>query len=539
MKFMNAIWLSLAALWVASCYETNLDYDINADGSGRVVVEVRSASMMGQLGNLGTGDKAGPQTLARDIIKKASGIDTWKDIELKTLEDGKSYFKGTAYFKDITAVKFKEISMVDSIRLSTDAKKHLVLLIGGDPPSAKDGGSKNLSEGDLEKSIKDQRAGFNQMKPMLTAFMSTMKTTTTFRVSGKLDKSSNLKSEKGGRMSVSFDGQKFLDVLDKLMADDEWMKRQARAGANIKDKPPVGEEINQMLFGEKGPIRAVYKGPFNALFDYGTEADAARAGYDNMLKNLGVDLSEGSSGAAAEVPKEGYKGGDFQSVRIVRVSYSDMNDPEYRLFGDDRSYQLTFIGELPGAIMGVDKIVLTRAVADNGDDLMPSNEWNRETTWADLSKDKAHVKWSFTLNQPGPAVSGLSEVSGTMYCQVAGSTKTVDTGLHQWVVGSTGSELGTTIEDRIESEYQHDLKLKLAVDERAIREIRFYDDRGEALVPTSHYSSSYDGQSSWTFSFDRTLPASGSIKAEINDAIEYYQIPFTVSQVDLFGKPMK
>ena len=38
----------------------------------------------------------------RGILTESSGIDAWKDVSNKLTNDGKTYFKGTAYFPDIS-----------------------------------------------------------------------------------------------------------------------------------------------------------------------------------------------------------------------------------------------------------------------------------------------------------------------------------------------------------------------------------------------------------------------------------------------------
>ena len=441
MKHLIRIFLLSMFAFIIGCYETTTQYIVNPDGSGKVIVEVKAASIdMG----VGTGKSNGAKDLAKDVIKKSTGIDTWKDVEVKILDDGKNYFKGTGYFPDLNKVKFKNISMADSIQFYKDAQNRLVLKIGGEKETA--GGTasnKSMTQEELDKAIKEQKAGYQQMKPMLGAFLATMRTDMTFQLPGTIEKTTNMKKDKDGRVSVSFEGQKLMDALDKLMADEMWVKQQAMAGAKMKDSPPSGDDLNEKIFGEKGPVRAIAKGKFLAFFDYQQEKAAAEKNYDAIIAALGIE----AGGAAAEAPVENYKGGNFKSIKIAKAAISDMPDPDYTLFGDDRSYQVTFVAELPGAVMKVDKVKVTKAVTDNGEDLMPESDWNRETTWADLSKNKNFVKWSFTLGLPTSAAQGIKEISGNLYCQVAGKTKTVDTGIKKFEHSATGNELGAVIDE--------------------------------------------------------------------------------------------
>ncbi|NUM81491.1 hypothetical protein HUU42_11860 [bacterium] len=533
MKTYLLILCSAIAWLVTGCFETTAHYVLNPDGSGKATLEVRSASMME---NMSAGSEKDPlNELAKSVINKATGVEAWTDVETKKLDDGRNYFKGTAYFRDVNSVRFKDVMLMDSITFSKNSQGNMVLEINSNKESKKKSETKPLTnQADIDKAIKDQKNGYQQIKPMLTAFLSTMRTDASFELPGKIEKTSNFKTDEKGRVSIAFDGQKFIDALDKLMADEKFLKAQAMAGADIKTGPPVGEDINEMIFGEKGPIRATTKGKLKPLFDYEKEVAAAKISFEELKKTIDLSGSQSKSGKT-DVKVENYKGGSFKNVSIARITYSDMNDPDYMLFGQDQSYQVTFIGELPGAIMKIDKVVLSTAVADNGEDLMP-DDWNRETNWADLSKNKSFAKWSFSLKFPSAAVKGMKEISGTVYGQVAGKTKMIDTGIKRFDTGTTGNELGAIIEEANVTEYQHDLRLKFNVQESLIRDVIVSGPDGARIQPFSSYSSGYSEEGcTWQLSFEK-LPASGSIKVELNDDVQFYEIPFKVGNVDLFGK---
>lgn len=51
------------------------------------------------------------------------------------------------------------------------------------------------------------------------------------------------------------------------------------------------------------------------------------------------------------------------------------------------------------------------------------------------------------MKRPGPAVKSIREVSGTLQYRVAGATKEVDLGFKSLDVGSTGKQLGASLEE--------------------------------------------------------------------------------------------
>ncbi|MBX7153207.1 hypothetical protein K1X84_16380, partial [bacterium] len=175
---MKTYWLIIcltAASLLSGCFETTARYVLNPDGSGKATLEVRSASMME---NMSAGSAKDPlNELAKSVISKATGVEAWADVETKKLDDGRNYFKGTAYFRDVNAVRFKDVMLMDSITFSKNAKGDLVLEISSNKESKKKSESKPLTnQADIDKAIKDQKNGYQQIKPMLTAFLSSMRT---------------------------------------------------------------------------------------------------------------------------------------------------------------------------------------------------------------------------------------------------------------------------------------------------------------------------------------------------------------------------
>ncbi len=526
----NRFALILISLLFLGCYETKLDYTVNPDGSGKVIVEVKSASMMEM------NQTAGGASLAKDVLKNSSGIETWKDIEFRKTDDGKNYFKGTAYFADISKVRFKNISMMDSLMFYKDAQGNLILELNNDNKTDQKTEQKsNLSKEELDKTIAEQKTQFQQMRPMLSAFLATMKTEISFQMPGKLEKSTNFKKDKSGNLLLTLEGEKFLNVLDKVMSDEAWWRQQILAGADMKKNPPSGNEINEQLFGEKGPVRATYKGKFKPFFDYATEMAAAQAAYDAMIAALGLKEEEPMTPAAEKI--ENYTGGNFAAVEIARITMSNLSDPEYNLFGTDQSYRISVLGRLPGAVLSAEKAVVRKAVADNGEDLLHPDEWNRETGYVQMSQNKSVLLWDVTLQLPGKEVKGFKEISGFVYATSASGTNWVDAGIAALKEGSHGTSFDVTIESVRPSGSGEEMTLKFGSSCSALNDVQILDAGGRKLEVQKYSTSDYGDGCTLSYYLEGSFPAKGSIKIEVFENVNKLEIPFSITNVDLFGNP--
>ena len=88
-------------LVTSGCFDTTEDFTINPDGSGKVVHECTFQPVNLNLGNNDNQDPGVVLTNAiREVLENSKGVEAWRDVSFKTLDDGRTYFKGTAYFKD-------------------------------------------------------------------------------------------------------------------------------------------------------------------------------------------------------------------------------------------------------------------------------------------------------------------------------------------------------------------------------------------------------------------------------------------------------
>jgi len=289
--FVVASLVALAAL-VGGCIETKQDYTLNADGSGKVVFDVAIGesplSMMGP-----EGDQPDPEIQARRMVKNlidgSKGVDAWSDVKYARTDDGRTRISGTAYFKDFSKLKFQMASM-EGVTFTKDDKGGMVLALeqkdegkpAATPPNP-------IPEDQMPARLEAERAKYQQIRIMMEAVMAKMKFDLGFLLPGTLTEVSNFRKEPSGAVRIVFEGAKMLEVMDKLMADDAYVRQAMTAGTGIGPSPKMDDNLREMLFGAKGPIRACVVGPFQPRFAYDSEVAAAKTNYPAMIQRLGLD----------------------------------------------------------------------------------------------------------------------------------------------------------------------------------------------------------------------------------------------------------
>ncbi len=527
------------SVFLSGCFETKEEYTLNPDGSGKVVYSAAFPPMSFKLGDEEPDPESQMKDAVKDILEKSSGIDVWKDVSYKLADDGKISFKGTAYFKDVSKFDVHNQGMMKVVFFK-DEKGNLVLELKGkekDKKGVKTGKKKlaKLSEEEITKKFKEEKAKYQQMKPMMSAFMSTMKQEMRFHLPGKPSNVTNFKVEEGGTLLLTFEGEKLFGVMDEMFEDPAWMRKQILAGADFTEGgPKMDLMMNEKLFGEKAPVRATVTGAVKPLFNYKAEVTAAKKDSPKLFKELG---------AAAPIPVASAKGGNFKNLKVggVRVVTVSDGKRDVRPFNYDAGYTISLIGELPGAVLKVTEGKLEKAIADNGDSLLPEREWNRKIHFPHLSKDKTTVVFEVKLTLPGENVKGLKEISGMLEYTVAGGSREVPLGITDFTAGAKGNEFGAVVKSVKESEWQKEkevLALKLNLSSDSVKSMTFYDGSKKKLDVSESGHGGFGNSTTFQYTCEGKFPAKGSIVVEIFEKLEKYNIPFKIENISLMGQPL-
>jgi hypothetical protein len=522
-----------SVLLLASCYETKQEFVINPDGSGKVTHECSFQNM--QMGNEDADEEEKLQAAIAGIIKNSKGVDAWKDVSFKSLDDGRMWFRGTAYFKKIEDLEIQNQSMLSfSWKNLGGGKGELTMdLKKSDDTAAKPkADADKLTAEERAKKLKQERAKFKESKPMLAAMLGGLKQTARFRLPGKPGARTNFKPGEGGSIQIEFVGEKMIATLEKLMADDEWLMKN---GFDAQSPPDMDAVLAGGLFGEKAPVKAAVTDATKPMFDYAAEVAAARKQADELQKKLGV--------VSVAAPA---KGGELKKIEVVGVRISRKVDKklDLRPFNYDAGYTLAVLAEFPGSVLSVtDKSVLTSATASDGKSLLKGDaDWDKRLGFPKLSADKASVLFDVELTMPGAGVTGLKEISGVIEYRVAGGSKEVDLGLKSLKAGEKSAELGASIEnikDGWQKDGSQDLELKVKMNSDDLKAAYLVVDGVRSELERSGYSGS-NNSTNFTFSSDKNgFPDKGNIILEIHDKVEVFKTPFKLENLNLLGTPEK
>jgi hypothetical protein len=534
--------MTLSVISLSGCIEEKNEYYVNPDGSGKVVREVLSVGGGGI--NFG-GNETEPDTatqlkeLTRDALQNAKGIETWADVTAKVSDDGKLHFKGTAYFKDITKVSFEQENMSTGSGIVFSRNNGLLTMeLKDDADEEAPSPPTNLTAEQISEQIKQQRLKYNQSKPLIEGILANLKQTTIVHYNGTLKESVNFMSIQGqNALTLTFEGKKLLEYMDRMMADDKKMEQMIRAGKTMNDSDFEG--FFEYLGGQPKKPRAVIV-PGKPLFDYEKEVQKATADYPAMEKTLNLPAA-----ATVETKTVEYVPGmDVRDLRVggVRIIYFEDKSIDYRPFYQFKGYELSMVGKLPATGLQINEGQLTKATTLSGGDLLPKQEFDRSLSFLEVADDGMSVSFNAKMQVPGENEKGMAEIAGVLKCFKSSGIKTIDLGLMELKAGAKNDAEGISIKKAGKADwgdkYMIDLRMKIL--KHTLKDIQLFAEDGTQIETDISSGSSSNG-----FWLNRAiqskspLPAKGRIVLELYDGLEEYEIPFSLKNISLAGKPLK
>ena len=533
-------WLSL--FFLTGCFDTQEEFTLNPDGSGKVVI----TSLCAPFEINASDEKKTPEqkllASVKSIFDNVHGVAAWRDVSYKRMDDGRLFFKGTAYFADLSKVKFNSLAMMEFTLLKTNGVLVLSSQMKNDNEKKKP--AEKLSDAEMADKIKEVRASFQSSKPMLLGFLSTLQQDAIFHLPGAASAVSNFKSTPTGDLHIHFAGTNMIAAMETLVTSDEWWRKQLAVSANVMaDGLNMDDELNEKLFGAKAPVSAVFAAGA-VQFDYAAEVAVSRKEFAALQKKLEAAGSGGSSGAEVEAALS--QGGDFKSLQVAGIQWAfagkEKDDFEMRPFNESPGYKIAVIGELPGAVLEVSGGSVTVATGADGSDLLPESEFDRKIHFPHLSNDKTRVLFEAKIAAPGPEVKGLKEIAGSLEYTVGSGTTNVDLGITELKADAQGTAYGakiTAIKPSFGSKGGQDIVLDLNLAPTDIIALKLIASDGtETPLKQNGYSSGNGHKYSLTFQSKTDLPASGQLVVKIYGNMKRYEIPFKLTNLNLLGQTM-
>ena len=521
-----------AALLISGCIQSEQEYSLNPDGSGKVVYKIEYPV-------LSFGEESTPEDKAksavRELLEESSGIEAWKDIRYELLSGDRLAFEGTAYFPDFNALELHNGELGDyKPSFAVDEEDQRVLRIASEPEAGKSEEPPELSEQDLDAAVTEMQTEYKTARGMLTGILTGMRIDQRYHLPGDAIDISNFQRADKGAYQLTFEGEALLALMDELMGNAELLREQLKQGRNpLKDQPMRDKELNQRLFGEKGPLKIVLDNAAEALFDYQAEVQVASTEFIEFQKSLDIVPLAVPDPAGDSGFSEIIVGG----IKLVRASHLDAF---VRPFSDEPSYSLALIGRFPGSVVDVENGELLQAIADNGEDLLPERDFSRRIHSPDLSDDKTEVGFEVSMKLPSSDVRGLKMVSGVLEYTIAQGAETFDLGIQKFEQGASGTSFDASITGLEPNPYGDGtvllLSLKLSGDQ--VIAVQFFDDNGQLIETRRQSYMSSGGTTELEFVAEPGFPASGSIKVEKHSDLQKHRARFEISNIDLLGRPM-
>ncbi|HWA24126.1 MAG TPA: hypothetical protein VG734_00520 [Lacunisphaera sp.] len=518
---------------LAGCFETKQEFTLNPDGSGKVVHESKFQTMDLSGGGQKSSEKQVKAAVA-EILKQSKGVEAWRDVSYELLPDGRIAFKGTAYFRNLSDFNIPNQTMLE-FDWTHEPNGTGVLTLrekSGASPNKKASATEKLSPDELAQKLKEARAQYQQAKPMMTMIMGAMKHEVVFHLPGKRGQTTAFKADPTGGLRLQFDGGKLLEAMEKLINDDAWLAQNASSLKPQDEGPQMDERMGELMFGEKGPVRAAVSGLAGAAFDYEAELAAAKEDFAALQQQLGP-----VAGAVAPPAK----GGELKSLKVVGVRLVRPVDEalEIRPFSEGPGYTVALLAELPGSVHAIsDESGLDSAVASDGSNLLPESEFSRRFSFPKLSADKASVLLEASLTSPGPDVTGIKELTGHLRYTVAAGTVETDLGLAKMAADAKGKAHGAEVKSLSDKsdEGSQTMELQLDLEPDTVKAAYVLIGREKIELSQRGYGGG-GGTYVFTYESPKGFPAKSKVIVETYAQMETYDTPFKLENITLLGEP--
>jgi hypothetical protein len=226
-------------------------------------------------------------------------------------------------------------------------------------------------------------------------------------------------------------------------------------------------------------------------------------------------------------------------VRLVR--YSDLESGVLPL-GRGDGYTLSLIAQLPEPAVKVTGGKVDTATTDNGKDLAPPKQWDRQIRFARLSKDHKTAVFDIELLLPDPGTLGIQELAGSLDYSTASGTKDADLGLLDVKPGARASQLGATISSVDIDPYKNAapiIGLTLNVTAEEVESIELYDEQDKKIEIIRYDSLSFGRISTHKFFVEQGLPQKARIVVHLFEGLKKHNLPFNIKAISIAGLPMR
>lgn len=485
------------------------EFTLNPDGSGRAALR--------WTGPVDEGVPP-PDEFVRAEIERAQGVEAWADVRC-AVEGDHTVFTATAWFRDLGALRFHcqgvhvnlvDLELVDGDDGSVEIRTRLERSATGDPTTGDDPATNIEAERDKLRSAREFVAG------MFGGLTCTIVVNLPGRLVGKLQG----KRRGDTRVETTFHGARLVALLDRLLTDDALMARLLASGGLNGPSALIELLGDDVLIGAKTAPRA------QPQFDFEQEVSVARQAFAEFAASLRV----ASPDAGPATP--------LDNVRIVAARVVHEADSERDLCPQGQSTRgitLTIAADLPSRALALDRALLERVITDDGADITPADEWDRQCHFPKATADGSTIYLDFAL-PAGHDARGLAELSARVTATTSLGSEEVELGFPAIEAGAHGSQAGAELL-RVESEPDGGtlLELRLGVQRHHILGASLLLGDGRSALTIQGWSSCND-ECTVTCHIDGPVPAGARIAVTLATGLERADYALALQGVDWFGR---
>lgn len=286
---IRAIIPLLAWAIVAGCLETDQAYTLNPDGSGKVVYEVVFISTAVGVGPAAEDPNIAVRRAILKILEESRGVEAWTDVAYELRQDGRIFFRGTAYYPDVEKLKL-HMMKGGIFTWRPDGRGGMALQMR--QPGAQSKIIRPLPPGTsparVEALVEAQRKKWTDSLRLTGGMVRALDIHLAFDLPGRVRDLDNFTRGEGSTVTLDFEGPKMLEAMNELVYDDAFMEEAVRQGYDLMGGPGASRFINERVYGLKGPARVTVGGSLTERFDYASEMREARAREPEMRRRLGL-----------------------------------------------------------------------------------------------------------------------------------------------------------------------------------------------------------------------------------------------------------
>jgi hypothetical protein len=459
----------------------------------------------------------------RSELERGSGIDAWADVGCGP-EGDRLVFRGTAWFRDATALRFHcqgfHVSLLDfQVQPNPDGG---ITVASVGQPNGDDITSipPGTSEARARELLAAERGKLEMARGLLESMFGNLQCTVVLRLPGSLVGAVRGERLDANTVQVAWHGARLVEIVDRLLTDDALMLKLMREGGVTPDRALE-------LLGDIGPVRLT-TGPAVAVqFDYDAEVEAARAAFAGFAESLQVAAPPDQP--AEELPAR---------VLGTKLVFEASGERDLAPFGQNSTGASLCIGvDLPGAALDIEEACYTRAVADSGADLTHGDEWNRRVHFPKRTSDGSTVCLEINLDLPADC-HGLMELRGRFVALTSDGSEDQDLGFAELAPGAAGTVHGAQlVTAQQEDETRWSFEVQVQVAQKRILGCRLVGDDGELPLEQAGYSSCND-ETTMSYRAEGTLPANARMVMTFASGLARRAFAFTLGPIDWFGRPL-